>query len=55
MSKKRMQDDLLSQINQKLDKINKNINDKTHQENLAFQYFQNKNRINYENNNNGNQ
>jgi len=55
MSKKRMQDDLLSQINQKLDKINKNINDKTYQENLAFQYFQNKNRINYENNNNGNQ
>ena len=36
MSKKRIQDDLLNQINQKLDKINKNINDKTYQENLAF-------------------
>ena len=44
MSKKRIQDDLLNQINQKLDKINKNINDKTYQENLAFQYFQNKNK-----------
>ena len=50
MSKKRIQDDLLSQINQKLDKINKNINDKTYQENLAFQYFQNKNRLNNDNN-----
>ena len=49
MSKKRIQDDLLSQINQKLDKINKNINDKTYQENLAFQYFQNKNRLNNNN------
>ena len=50
MSKKKIQDDLLNQINQKLDKINKNINDKTYQEYLAFQYFQNKNRINNENN-----
>ena len=49
MSKKRIQDDLLNQINQKLDKINKNINDKTYQEYLAFQYFQNKNRANNEN------
>ena len=45
MSKKRIQDDLLNQINQKLNKINRNINDKTYQENLAFQYFQNKNKI----------
>ncbi len=43
MSKKKIQDELLNQINQKLDKINKNINDKAYQENLAFQYFQNKN------------
>ena len=49
MSKKKIQDDLLNQINQKLDKINKNINDKTYQEYLAFQYFQNKNRVNNEN------
>jgi len=49
MSKKRIQDDLLNQINQKLDKINKNINDKTYQENLAFQYFQNKKQINNDN------
>ena len=49
MSKKRIQDDLLNQINQKLDKINKNINDKTYQEYLALQYFQNK-KINNENN-----
>ena len=50
MSKKKIQDDLLNQINQKLNNINKNINDKAYQENLAFQYFQNKNRINNENN-----
>ena len=50
MSKKRIQDDLLNQINQKLDKINKNINDKSYQENLAFQYFQNKNQLNNGNN-----
>ena len=49
MSKKRIQDDLLNQINQKLDKINKNINDKTYQENLDFQYFQNKKQINNDN------
>ena len=49
MSKKKIQDDLLNQINQKLDKINKNINDKTYQEYLALQYFQNK-KINNENN-----
>ena len=46
MSKKRIQDDLLNQINQKLNNINKNINDKSYQENLAFQYFQNKNQLN---------
>ena len=49
MSKKKIQDDLLNQINQKLDKINKNINDKTYQEYIALQYFQNK-KINNENN-----
>ena len=49
MTKKKIQDDLLNQINQKLDKINKNINDKTYQEYLALQYFQNK-KINNENN-----
>ena len=50
MSKKRIQDDLLNQINQKLNNINKNINDKSYQENLAFQYFQNKNQLNNGNN-----
>ena len=50
MSKKRIQDDLLNQINQKLNNINKNINDKSYQENLAFQYFQNKNQLNSGNN-----
>ena len=50
MSKKRIQDDLLNQINQKLNNINKNINDKSYQENLALQYFQNKNQLNNGNN-----
>ena len=52
MSKKRIQDDLLNQINQKLNNINKNINDKSYQENLAFQYFQNKNQLKINNGNN---
>ena len=41
MSKKIIQDDLLNKINQKLNKINKDINDKVYQENLAAQWKQN--------------
>ena len=41
MSKKIIQDDLLTKINQKLNKINKDINDKVYQENLAAQWQQN--------------
>ena len=41
MSKKIIQDDLLNKINQKLNKINKDINDKVYQENLAAQWQQN--------------
>ena len=41
MSKKIIQDDLLNKINQKLMKINKNIDDKAYQENLAAQWQQN--------------
>ena len=41
MSKKMIQDDLLNKINQKLMKINKDINDKVYQENLAAQWRQN--------------
>ena len=41
MSKKTIQDDLLNKINQKLMKINKDINDKEYQENLAAKWKQN--------------
>ena len=41
MSKKIIHDDLLNKINQKLMKINKNIDDKAYQENLAAQWQQN--------------
>ena len=41
MSKKMMQDSLLNKINQKLMKINKDIDDKIYQENLAAQWRQN--------------
>ena len=41
MSKKMIQDDLLNKINQKLMKINKDINDKEYQENLAAKWKQN--------------
>ena len=41
MSKKTIQDDLLNKINQKLMKINKDINDKVYQENLAAQWKNN--------------
>ena len=41
MSKKMIQDSLLNKINQKLMKINKDIDDKTYQENLAVQWPQN--------------
>ena len=41
MSKKSMQDDLLNKINQKLMKINKDIDDKVYQEHLAAQWQQN--------------
>ena len=41
MSKKMIQDDLLNKINQKLMKINKDINDKVYQENLAAQWKNN--------------
>ncbi len=41
MSKKMIQDDLLNKINQKLMKINKDIDDKVYQENLAAQWRQN--------------
>ena len=41
ISKKMIQDDLLNKINQKLAKINKNINDKVYQENLAANWQQN--------------
>ena len=41
MSKKMMHDSLLNKINQKLMKINKDIDDKTYQENLAAQWRQN--------------
>ena len=41
MSKKSIQDDLLNKINQKLMKINKDIDDKVYQEHLAAQWQQN--------------
>ena len=41
MSKKSIQDDLLNKINQKLIKINKDIDDKVYQEHLAAQWKQN--------------
>ena len=41
MSKKSIQDDLLNKINQKLKKINKDIDDKVYQEHLAAQWQQN--------------
>ena len=41
MSKKIIQDDLLNKINQKLMKINKDINDKVYQEQLAEQWANN--------------
>ena len=41
MSKKMIQDDLLNKINQKLMKINKDINDKAYQEHLAAQWQMN--------------
>ena len=48
MSKKMIQDDLLNKINQKIMKMNKNINDKEYQENLAEKWKQNNPNSNFQ-------
>ena len=52
MSRKTMQDDLLNKINQRLQKINRDMNDKIYQENISSQYFQQQQMLNqYDNSN----
>jgi hypothetical protein len=46
MSRKTMQDDLLNKINQRLQKINRDMNDKIYQENISSQYFQQQQMLN---------
>ena len=46
MSRKTIQDDLLNKINQRLQKINRDMNDKIYQENISSQYFQQQQMLN---------
>ena len=51
ISRKTIQDDLLNKINQRLQKINRDMNDKIYQENISSQYFQQQMLNQYDNSN----
>ena len=51
ISRKTIQDDLLNKINQRLHKINRDMNDKIYQENISSQYFQQQMLNQYDNSN----